>query len=223
MIVSIACSYLQSCPPLARLAIIAVLAGGALCLPSISQANDVFLGFTGHIRGQIDRDKSAFADVSRCTEWFYQRERRKPPKSIVDPVLWSSSQGHGAQAARAVDPSHDCDSKYPGGLHAVREAFSRAQSTLSVSLTFYELALVGDRDDNSVYSTEEVRDLLESLKLPSSPAQSASTVVAALNGAFDAFRLAGDMDGLMTSMGALYEQGYRFTPADRAELDRVLR
>lgn len=198
-------------------------AGGGLCLPSTSQANDVFLGVTGHIRGQIGRDKVVFAEVFRCTEWFYQRERRKPPQSIVDPVLWSSSQDRSAQTVLAIDTAHECDNKYPGGLNAIREAFSRAQSTLSVSLTFYELALVGDRDDNSVYSTEEMHDLLESLKLPSSPAQSASTVVAELNGAFDAFRLAGDMNGLMTSMGILYDQGYRFTPADRAELDRVLR
>jgi hypothetical protein len=210
-------------PHLARLTLLAVLAGGGLCLPSTSHANDLFLGFTGHIRGQIDRDKLAFAEVSRCTEWFYQRERRKPPKSIVDPVLWSSLQSHGSQGGHTVDTSNECDSKYPGGLTAVRDAFSQAQSTLSVSLTFYEFALVGDGDDNSVYSSEEVRDLLQSLKLPSSPTQSSSAVLTALNDTFDSFRLAGNLDGLMTSIGVLYEQCYRFTPVDRAELDRVMR
>jgi hypothetical protein len=210
-------------PLLARLTLVAVLAGGGFWLPPPSQADDLFLGFTGHIRGQIDRDKLAFAEVSRCTEWFYQRERRKPPKSIVDPVLWSSPYIQSSQEGRSVDTSSECDSKYPGGLTSVRDAFSRAQSTLSVSLTFYEFALVGDGDDNSVYSAEEVRDLLHSLKIPSSPAQSSSAALAALNGTFDSFRLAGNLDGLMTSIGVLYEQGYRFTPADRAELDRVMR
>ena len=38
---------------------------------------------------------------------------------------------------------------------------------------------------------------------------------------FDAVRKTGGLDILMTSMGLLYDKGYRFTAPDRADLNRI--
>jgi hypothetical protein len=108
-------------------------------------------------------------------------------------------------------------------LEAAREDFSRTQSLLSISLTFYEFALVGDRNDDRRYSTAELRDILTSFDLPFDQHGSARAHTVALTSTFDLLRQGGKLDALMASMGRLYDQGYRLTPEDKASLESISR
>ena len=173
----------------------------------------VFERFSHHIQKQVESDKLAFTKASGCTNWFYRQEKHKattPNAQTIrlDLVLEPPSR-------------EDCLRDYPGGLDAVRQDFHRTQTSLSVSLTFYEFALVGDRDDDARYSREELGDLFQSLALTYDPAHSTGRQSMALNERFDAWYRGKNLEGLMNSMGALYEKGYRVSAADRAELDRV--
>lgn len=180
---------------------------------------DVFRQFTQHIRRQADSDKREFAETSQCMNWFYRRERQKPAPPAVEGISWT---GPGHIRGRAIRSSLDCDARYPGGLEAVRKEFQRTQSSLSVTLTFYEFALVGDGDDNGVYSSNELRDILRALGLPPESAQGALGHVKALTGRFDSMHRSRSLESLMAGMTKLYDQGYRFTAADKANLDRVM-
>ena len=117
----------------------------------------------------------------------------------------------------------ECHRQYPGGMDEVREDFAKTQTFLSLSLTFYEFALVGDRDDDGLYSAGELQDLFHVLALPYDAAHSPTVHAEALTSRFDNWYRAHNLDSLMKSMGRLYERGYRVTPADRAELDRVMK
>ncbi|HEX2055226.1 MAG TPA: hypothetical protein VHF07_01955 [Nitrospiraceae bacterium] len=151
--------------------------------------------------------------------WFYRREYQKPAPPPVQGIAW---QGHEAAIQPATPSQQDCDSRYPGGLDAVRKDFQQSQTSLSVTLTFYEFALVGDGDDNSIYSPKELRDVLDALDLPSESTQGAFGHVTALTGRFDSMHRSRSLQSLMAGMSKLYEQGYRFTAADKANLDRVM-
>jgi hypothetical protein len=188
-------------------------ASAALAVDSQDLGDGVFARFSRHIQRQVESDKIAFTKASGCTNWFYQQEKRKsaPPGSHairLDLVLQPPSQ-------------EDCLRDYPGGLDAVRQDFHRTQTSLSVSLTFYEFALVGDRDDDARYSREELGDLFQSLALGYDPTHSTGHQSSALNERFDAWYRGRNLESLMNSMGELYEKGYRVSAADRAELDRV--
>jgi len=185
----------------------------AIADESLGKQDGVFAQFSRHIGQQIESDKIAFSKASGCTNWFYRQEKRKAAPSDAqaihfDPVLQPPSQ-------------EDCLRLYPGGLDAVRQDFHRAQTSLSVSLTFYEYALVGDRDDDARYSREELRDLFQSLALTYDPMHSPTIHAAALTERFDTWYRARNLESVMNGMGQLYEKGYRATAADRAELDRV--
>ena len=52
---------------------------------------------------------------------------------------------------------------------------------------------------------------------------SATVHADALTDRFNSWYRARNLESLMNSMGHLYERGYRVTPADRAELDRVMK
>jgi hypothetical protein len=181
------------------------------------EPDNVFASFTAHIRRQIQTDKAGFAQAQTCTEWFYRQQRKKP---AAPPVL-----GVSFHPVRSVDQgsaqTSDCPSRYPGGLDAAREDFSRTQSALSFSLTFYEFALVGDGNDDGRYSPRELQDILESFGLSFHPGDASASQVAVLTAHFDAVRKTGGLDILMTSMGLLYDKGYRFTAPDRADLNRI--
>ena len=175
--------------------------------------NGVFAQFTRHIQAQIASDKAAFAQASGCTNWFYKQEQHKPAPFDVHPIrldliLQSPTQD-------------DCRRLYPGGLDAVRQDFHRTQSSLSVSLTAYEFALVVDRDDNTRYNREELRDLFQSLALAYDPAQSQTAQATVLTSQFDSWYRTRNLEKVMNGMSQLYEKGYRVTAADRAELERV--
>ena len=183
------------------------------------ESTDVFRQFTQHIHRQADSDKREFATASQCMNWFYRRERQKPAPPAVQGIAW---RGSDPRAEVSSPPSQDCDARYPGGLDAVRKDFQRTQTSLSVTLTFYEFALVGDGDDNGVYSAKELQDILGALGLPPESTQGAVGHVTALTGRFDSMHRSRSLESLMAGMSKLYDQGYRFTAADKANLDRVM-
>jgi hypothetical protein len=175
----------------------------------------VYIRFTRHIQEHISSDKIAFAKATRCTNWFYHREKHKEAPLDIHPIhlnLTLQSLSH-----------EDCLRLYPGGLDAVRRDFHRAQSSLSVSLTSYEFALVVDRDDDTHYSGAELRDLFQSLSLAYDQVHSPAIQATALMERFDVWYRARNLESVMNGMSQLYEKGYRVTPADWAELDRVTR
>lgn len=174
--------------------------------------SDLFGSFTQHIQRQIDLDKIAFAQASGCTNWFYHQQKQPAPPAAqpirLDPVLQPPSR-------------EECLRVYPRGLDSVRQDFHRTQTSLSVSLTFYEYALVGDRNDDRRYSGEELQDLFLALNLAYDPSRSPLTLATALTSRFDEWYRARNLELLMNGMAQLYDKGYRVSPADRVELDRV--
>jgi hypothetical protein len=203
---SVVCLLLSVLPSLAAMAI-------------SSDSVDVFAQFTQHIRRQADTDKREFARASQCMNLFYHRERQKPAPPAVQGISWPTPV---ATSEATIPSTRDCDARYPGGLDAVRKDFQRTQTSLSVTLTFYEFALVGDGDDNGVYSARELHDILTALDLATDVPPSANEPVRALTGSFDAMHHSRSLESLMKGMSKLYDQGYRFSAADKANLDRVM-
>lgn len=175
----------------------------------------VFNQFTRHIQEYIVSDKIAFTRASGCTNWFYRQEKHKPAPLGVHPIS--------LDLVLQPPSREDCLRLYPGGLDAVRRDLHRTQSSLSVSLTSYEFALVGDRDDDAHYNREELRDLFQSLALAYDPVHSSATQATALTERFDVWYRTRNLEHMMNGMSQLYEKGYRVTPADRAELDRIIK
>lgn len=187
----------------------------ALFIGGVSWAaigNGVFEGFVHHIAQQITRDKVDFAVAESCTSWFYERLRKSPG---VRPDVKRLSF-----VVEASPDSHSCASRYPG-INEAREAFAHTQSTLSLSLTFYQLALVADRDDDERYDAGELRDMLASLNVALLHGDHPIQLLAKLKGKFDDVRKAVEFTILTDSMQALYSKGYRFTTADQAAMGRV--
>ena len=183
---------------------------------------DVFAQLTQHIKRQADTDKQAFAIASQCMNLFYKQQRHKPAPPAVQQIAWVPSESSTFPAADSEDQEADCRKRYPEGLDAVRKDFQRTQALLSLSLTFYEFALVGDGDDNSLYSARELHDILVALDLAAEPSLGAAAHLRSLTAQFDVLHEARGMEALMTGMGKLYDQGYRVTTADKAHLNRVM-
>ncbi len=181
---------------------------------TLATDNGVFKTFTGHIAKQVGVDKHAFAQASTCLSWFYKASKQAPPP-VAQGINWS--------LAGALEPARDCPRKYPGGMEATREDFVKKQALLSVSLTVYEFALVADHNDDQYYSATELRDLFQALSLAYDPAESPPVASATLTARFDQWYRARNLDEVMHGMSTLYERGYRVTPHDRVELDRVMK
>lgn len=175
--------------------------------------SDIFRQFTQHIQKQIDVDKTAFAQASGCTNWFYHQEKRPPAPPAAQPIR--------LDLVLQPPSKEECQRTYPGGLDSVRQDFHRTQTSLSVSLTFYEYALVGDRNDDGRYNREELQDIFQALALAFDPVRSPVAQAASLTERFDDWYRLRDLEHLMTGMAQLYDKGYRVSPSDRAELDRV--
>ncbi len=188
------------------LMVAALLLGGA---SEAAFGNGVFQGFLHHIAQQITRDKVDFALAESCTSWFYDQLQKPPP---VRPDV--------RRLSVAEEESHACASRYHG-IDEARQAFAHSQSTLSLSLTFYQLALVADRDDDEHYDASELRDVLLSLNLALLQDDQAVKLLAKLKGTFDHVRETVEFTVLTDGMQALYTKGYRFTHADQAAMDRV--
>ena len=180
---------------------------------SSSRERTIFQQFTQHIGKQIHHDKQAFARANNCVSWFYKKAKTTPPPT---------AQGISWNRTLASQPEVDCPRDYPGGMDEARDDFSKTQSVLSVSLTFYEFALVADRNDDATYSPTELQDLFRGLSLPYRQGDPPSKQVSALTERFDNWYRSRNMDALMQGMSDLYERGYRVTPSDRVELDRMM-
>jgi hypothetical protein len=182
--------------------------------PGISWGRDntIFQQFTQHISRQIHKDKQAFAQANACVSWFYKAEKTPPP--TMQGIAWNPTPSSQIEV--------DCLRRYPSGMDDARDDLAKTQALLSVSLTFYEFALVADRNDDAVYSPVELQDLLRSLTLSYHDEEPAPKQVIALMERFDSWYHSRNMDALMQGMSDLYERGYRMTPSDRVELDRVM-
>ncbi len=202
--------------PIARLLAAGLLLTVLLCelFPgdSLGRDNAIFQQFTQHIGRQIQKDKQAFAQANACVSWFYQLKKTAPP----------TVQGIGWKPASSSQLEVDCLRHYPSGMDDARNDLAKTQGLLSVSLTFYEFALVADRNDDAIYSPVELQDLLRSLTLSYHDAEPSLKQATALTEQFDSWYRTRNMDALMQGMSDLYERGYRVTPSDRVELDRVM-
>jgi hypothetical protein len=179
---------------------------------SLGRDNAIFQQFTQHIGRQIHKDKQAFAQANTCVSWFYKAGKKPPP--TVQGISWNPTPSSQVEA--------DCLRYYPKGMDDARDDLAKTQALLSVSLTFYEFALVADRNDDAIYSPVELQDLLRSLTLSSHDGESTPQQATALMERFDTWYRSRNMDALMQGMSDLYERGYRVTPSDRVELDRVM-
>jgi hypothetical protein len=199
-------------PLLAAGIFLTVLTYGLFPGDSLGGESTVFQQFTQHIGRQIHKDKQAFAQASACVSWFYQLKKTPPP----------TVQGIGWKPTSSSQLEVDCLRNYPSGMDDARNDLAKTQALLSVSLTFYEFALVADRNDDAIYSPVELQDLLRSLTLSYHNAEPTLKQVTALTERFDSWYRNRNMDALMQGMSDLYERDYRVTPADRIELDRVM-
>jgi hypothetical protein len=177
--------------------------------------NGVFPTFTGHIAKQVGIDKEAFAQASTCLSWFYKGLKKTPP-AAAQGIAWHLP-------VILLEPERDCPRQYPGGMETARDDFARKQALLSVSLTVYDFALVADHNDDDQYNAAELRDLFHSLSLTYDAATPPRAAGATLTARFDQWYRSRNLEEVMQGMSALYEQGYRMTPHDRAELDRVMK
>ena len=181
-----------------------------------AEGPDVFRAFTAHIQRQVDVDKQLFVAAQICTELFYKEfQRPRTPRPPADTVAFDP-----AGRPQHADDRSDCRRRYDG-LDAARKDFSRTQSALSVSLTFYEFALVGDRDDDDRYSDTEIQDMMESFGMPFNEALPPGAHLKALTSQFDAIQHDLGLEALMAGMGVLYDRGYRLSRHDQAALSRV--
>ena len=180
---------------------------------SSGRENTIFQQFAQHIGRQIHKDKQAFAQANNCVSWFYKAEKTPPP--AVQGISWNMTP--------SSQPQVDCLHDYPGGMDDARDDFAKTQTLLSVSLTFYEFALVADRNDDAIYSPTELQDLLRSLTLSYDDGEPTPNQVRVLTERFDSWYRSRNMNALMHGMSDLYERGYRVTSSDRVELDRVMR
>jgi len=206
----------------------ALLLGLALYLPmsSLGDAQPpqeyVFKAFTSHIHHQITSDKKLFVRASTCIEWFYKQERHKPERDVAGSTGVASMHLSGLRKHNIQEASPECRSHYPGGLEAARKDFGLTQSFLSLSLTFYQLALVGDGNDDRQYSSGELKDLLESFGLPFNTKLAQAVQLSTLTAKFDSIRKTVEFDALMTGMEILLERGYRLTSRDQDALNQVM-
>ncbi len=203
----------------------AFTAGSVSLIMAATQSNsiDIFARFTRHIQRQAETDKRAFAAASQCMNWFYKQQRQRPAPPAVQSIAWNRA----ADTPWTVSDSSEqdapgCRKRYPSGLDGVRADFQRTQAFLSLSLTFYEFALVGDGDDNALYNSRELQDILLALDLSFETSLGADAQLRSLTSKFDMLHEARGMEALMKGMGKLYDQGYRVTPADKARLNRVM-
>ncbi len=180
-----------------------------------SPGTDVFQGFIQHISVQIEKDKQAFAQADTCTAWFYKRMGKKPPPPAKVEKI------HFVPISQP-DASVDCAKRYPTGLEAVREEFGATQQRLSFSLTFFQMALISDGNDDHAYSTDEMQDVLDAFGRNYRSGQSVEQYVGQLIGLFEHNRPEIQFPILMAGMQTLMNKGYRFTKADQTALNDEL-
>ena len=192
-----------------RLSVLAVGWLSLACPIPGHAADGAFDQVAAHVRRQIATDKLFFAEADRCTNWFYRRHRPQSPPGASG-VLW-----------QPADEETACRAKYPKGLEEARADFARTQSALSLSLTFFELVHVADRNDDLRYSSAELADLLDALEATTAPLPLVDAQVTALLARFDSVHGSGNLEMVMRSLSTLFDKGYRFTPEDQAAVRGV--
>jgi len=205
----------QSAIPALTLALFLPSFTGGNALAVVTADNGVFPTFTAHIAKQVGIDKEAFAQASTCLSWFYKGSKKAPPASAQG-IAWHLP-------VLSLEPERDCPRQYPGGMETARNDFARKQAFLSVSLTVYEFALVADHNDDEQYNAAELRDLFHSLSLAYDATTPPRAAGAVLTARFDQWYQTRNLEEVMRGMSTLHERGYRVTPHDRAELDRVMK
>lgn len=179
---------------------------------SLALESGIFRAFTDHISNQVTKDVYEFSEAQKCTEWFYKK-LRKPPY-VKPEVEKTTLRSIGDQDEK----DHPCATLFPNGIEGARERFSYTQSTLSLSLTFYQFALLGDKNDDEEYDARELADVLESVgevyrvNEPHLPR---------LTERFDAVRKAFQFEVLTDGMKQLFEKGYRLTEFDQGQMNRL--
>jgi len=204
----------QSTIPAATLAVLLSAAMETEARSALVVDNGVFPTFTRHIAKQVSIDKEAFAQASTCLSWFYKGSKKTPP---------AAPQGIAWRLPIALEPERDCPRYYPGGMETARDDFAKKQTSLSVSLTVYEFALVADHNDDQQYNAAELRDLFHAISLAYDAATPPPAAGATLTARFDQWYRARNLEEVMQGMSTLYDRGYRVTAHDRAELDRVMK
>ncbi len=174
----------------------------------------VFGGFTNHISKQIQKDKVEFAAAENCTVWHYEKMKKKP---ILRPEVEQVSF-YPIDQDKEQSP---CPMEYSDDIKGARAAFAQTQSSLSLSLTFYQFALVGDRNDDGEYDAIELQDVSESLGVSFLQEEEPFQHLAKLKGKFDVVRETVEFSVLTDGMQALFTKGYRLTPVDQDALNRV--
>ena len=199
--------------------------GSAWLLPlSFSTAgspDNVFQSFTTHISNQVETDKHGFARASTCTEWFYKRLQERPTPPQIEGISFRPSSRAFPTPQTALLISLNCNAQYPNGIKGAREDFSQTQSTLTLSLTFYQFALIGDKNDDGDYNEVELEDTFKSLGLHAQIGWGPDRHALALNNLFDTLHGQGQLDTLITGMSFLLDKGYRLTPHDQAALQKI--
>jgi len=180
----------------------------------VAATTGVFGGFTNHISQQIRKDKVEFAAAETCTVWHYEKMKKKP---IVRPEVELIA----FQTINQEEEQSPCPMEYPDGINGARAAFAQSQSSLSLSLTFFQFALVGDRNDDGEYDSVELQDVAESLGVLYLEQEGAWQHLAKLKGKFDVVRKTVEFSVLTDGMQALFTKGYRLTPADQDALNKV--
>ena len=173
----------------------------------------IFGGFTNHISDQIQKDKIEFAMAENCASWYYQQLKKKRVRPDIEKTSFRP-------ITRDFE-ENPCPTDYPDGINGARAAFAQSQSSLSLSLTFYQFALVGDRNDDGEYDETELQDVFESVGVNFLEHDEAIQYLAKLNGRFDTVRQTIEFTVLTDGMQALYQKGYRLTSADQDALNQV--
>ena len=204
----------QSTIPAATLAVFLSAFTDGEARATLVADNGIFPTFTRHIVRQVSIDKEAFAQASTCLSWFYKGSKKAPP---------AATQGIAWRLPILLEPERDCPRQYPGGMETARDDFAKKQTSLSVSLTVYEFALVADHNDDQQYNAAELQDMFHSLSLAYDAATPPRAAGATLTARFDQWYRTRNLEEVMQGMSTLYERGYRVTAHDRAELDRVMK
>ena len=178
---------------------------------------NIFASFTLYIQRHVQEDLSHFQVAETCTNWFYREKFRKPNAPAVVFIAFHPD------ASLIAEPSEstECPEKYPGGLDQAREDFTRNQARLSVSMTAYEFAVLGDKNDDGRYSGTELEDVLQSLGIKPADLPNATAQAAALTAKFDRIRETNGLELVVNGMQTLYDKGYRVTDKDRAALEHL--
>ena len=89
---------------------------------------------------------------------------------------------------------------------------------MSVSLTFYQFALLADKNDDEEYDAVELEDVLESVGVVFRVNEQH---LPQLTQKFDSVRQTTQIEVLTDGMQQLFQKGYRLTEFDQGQMNRI--